>query len=351
MRALLVFAFCGAAFAADLKVGTATARPGEKATGVLTVPAGVDAASSLAVILINGAKPGPTLALISGAHGTEYASIIAMEKLADAIEPAQLAGAVIIVPLVNPASFAQKVPHLNPVDGKNMNRYYPGKPDGTQTERVSWAISKQVVEKCDYLLDFHGGDLDENLRRYTYWADTGNPKLDNTTRGMVLAFGLDHIIIQRWRPSDPPPAAITLTRYASSIGKPAVAAEAGHAGTVLADDVDVLVRGSLNVMRHLKMLPGQAPLVEHPVWIGQAAVLASEVDGIFYPLVGPEAYVTKGMTIGYVTDYSGKRIWDAKSPISGVIVYINALPSMKKGDNVADIGEIAEEPGTSGSAR
>ena len=232
MRAFLTLAFCGVALAADLTVGSATARHGQKSTGVLAVPAGVDAASSLAVILINGAKPGPTLALVSGSHGTEYASIVAMEKLADSIEPSQLSGAVIIVPLVNPASFAQKVPHLNPVDGKNMNRYYPGKAEGTQTERVSWAIAKQVVEKCDYLLDFHGGDLDENLRRYAYWADTGNARLDTTTRGMVLAFGLDHIIIQRWRPSDPPPAAITLTRYASSIGKPAVAAEAGHAGTV-----------------------------------------------------------------------------------------------------------------------
>jgi len=344
MRALLALTFCGVSLAADLTVGTATARPGQRATGVLAVPAGVDAASSLAVILINGAKPGPTLALVAGSHGTEYASIVALEKLAESIDPAQLTGAVIIVPLVNPASFAQKVPHLNPVDGKNMNRFYPGKADGTQTERVSWAIAKQVVEKCDYLLDFHGGDLDENLRRYVYWADTGNPKLDNATRGMVLSFGLDHIIIQRWRPTDPPPTAITLTRYASSIGKPAIAAEAGHAGTVLAEDVDVLVHGSINVMRHLKMLPGPAPLVEHPVWIGQASVLPSEVDGIFYPLVGPEAYVTKGMTIGYVTDYSGKRIWDAKSPVSGIIVYINALPSMKKGDNVADIGVIAEDP-------
>jgi len=339
-----VLAFCGVALAADLTVGSATARPGQKVTGVLAVPAGVDAASSLAVILINGAKPGPTLALVAGSHGTEYASIIAMDKLADAIDTAQLSGAVIIVPLVNPASFTQKVQHLNPVDGKNMNRYYPGKADGTQTERVSWAIAKQVVEKCDYILDFHGGDLDENLRRYAYWADTGNARLDTTTRGMVLTFGLDHIIIQRWRPSDPPPAAITLTRYASSIGKPAIAAEAGHAGTVEAEDVDVLVRGSLNVMRHLKMLPGSAPPVEHPLWFGPAAVLASETEGIFYPLVGPEAYVSKGMTIGYVTDYFGKRIWDAKSPVSGVILYICALPSMKKGDNVADIGSIAEDP-------
>ena len=135
MRAFFVLVFCGIACAADLTVGTATARPGQRATGTLTVPAGVDAASSLAVILINGAKPGPTLALVAGSHGTEYASIVALEKLSDSIDPAQLTGAVIIVPLVNPASFAQKVPHLNPVDGKNMNRFYPGKADGTQTER------------------------------------------------------------------------------------------------------------------------------------------------------------------------------------------------------------------------
>ena len=167
----------------------------------------------------------------------------------------------------------------------------------------------------------------------------------------MLAFGLDHIIIQRARPSDPPPAAITLTRYAGSIGKPAIAAEAGHAGTVEAEDVGDLVRGSLNVMRHLKMLPGAAPPVEHPLWIGPAAVLASETGGIFYPLVRPEAYVSKGMTIGYVTDYSGKRIWDAKAPVSGVILYICAVPSMKKGDNVADIGEIAEDPAAGRSDR
>lgn len=351
MRALLALAFCGVTMAADLTIGSATARPGQRVTGALTVPAGVDAGESLAVILVNGAKPGPTLALVSGSHGTEYASIIAMEKLADSIDPAQLSGAVIIVPLVNPTSFERKVPHLNPVDSKNMNRYYPGKPDGTQTDRVSWVIAKQIVEKSDYLLDFHGGDLDENLRRYAYWADTGNTKLDNITRGMVLSFGLDHIIIQRWRATDPPPAAITLTRYASSIGKPAVAAEAGHSGTVLAEDVDVLISGSLNVMRHLKMLPGTTAPVEHPLWIGNAAALTSEADGIFYPLVGPEAYVSKGMTIGYVTDYSGKRIWDAKSPVSGVILYICALPSMTKGGTIADIGEIAEDPAAGGSNR
>jgi len=342
LRSLLfVLLLCGPSWSADITVGTAAARPGQKATGFIQVPAGIDAATNIAVIVVNGSKPGPSLALIAGSHGTEYASIIALQKLAQSADPSALSGALIVVPLVNPASFAQKVPHVNPVDGKNMNRFYPGKPDGTQTERASWAIARQVVEKCDYLIDLHGGDLDENLRRYSYWANTGKDSLDNTSRGMVLAFGLDHIIIQDFR-SPPANGAVTITRYAAGIGKPCVTAEAGHAGTTHSEDIDVLIQGSRNVMRHLKMLPGNAAPVEHPLWIGHVAVLASEQDGVFYPLFGPEAYVKQGMRIGYLTDYFGNKIWDAVSPVSGVIVYIGAVPSMKKGDTIAYIGELAE---------
>src|ERR1700693_371340 len=192
---VLSLSLASAALAADLTVGTATARSGQKATGVLPVPAGVDAATNIPVIVVNGVKPGPTLALIAGAHGTEYASIIALEKLAQMAEPSGLSGALIIVPLVNVASFAQKVPHLNPIDNKNMNRFFPGKSDGTQTERASWALAKQVVEKCDYLIDLHGGDLDENLRRYSYWPQTGKDRLDAASRGVGVGCGLAPLII------------------------------------------------------------------------------------------------------------------------------------------------------------
>src|SRR5215831_21143672 len=119
-------------------VGTASAAPGQKATGYLEVPAGVDAATNIPVVVVNGAKPGKVLALVSGAHGTEYVSIIAIEKLIAQLDAVQLTGTVILVPLVNIASFEQKVPHVNPVDNKSMNRFYPGKADGTQTERASY---------------------------------------------------------------------------------------------------------------------------------------------------------------------------------------------------------------------
>lgn len=337
----LLFLFAAWSHAADVTVGTATARAGTRANGVIRIPAGSDAAANVPVIVINGVQPGPTLALIAGAHGTEYASIVALQKLAAAVDPSKLSGVLVIAPLLNIASFAQVVPHLNPVDGKSMNRLYPGQAEGTQTERISRAITEQVLEKCDYLIDFHGGDLDENLRRYAYWADTGKEQVDTVSRGMVLAFGLDHIIIQRNRAPVAPGGSVTITRQAQNMGKPAIAVEAGHAGTVTAEDVDVLVNGSLNVMRHLKMLAGAAPPVEHAVWIENPKVLTAEAEGVFFPVVGPEAYVTKGMRIGYVTDYFGEKIADIAAPVSGVVIYIRAIPSLKKGDNVADIGEIA----------
>jgi hypothetical protein len=221
-----------------------------------------------------------------------------------------------------------------------MNRMFPGKADGTQTERASWALTKQVVEKCDYLIDLHGGDLDENLRRYAYWPQTGKDPFDAISRGMVLAFGLDHIILQR-NQAPAVPGATSISRFAEDSGKPTIIAEAGHAGTTDAADVDALVRGCESVMRHLKMLPGAPAPVEHPVWIGPITTVKSDQDGIFYPLVVPEAYVQQGMRIGYVTDYFGNKLSDVTSPVSGIVAYICAVPSMKKGDTVANIGEIA----------
>ena len=166
-RLFAMFVVClttGICAAQSFTVGTATAAVGQKAFGTIEVPPGSDAAASIPVAVLRGAKPGPVLALVSGLHGTEYASIIALEKLIQSLDPGQISGTVIILPLVNIPSFEQKVPHVNPVDGKSMNRFYPGKADGTQTERALFAITRQIVERCDYLIDYHGGDLDEDLR-------------------------------------------------------------------------------------------------------------------------------------------------------------------------------------------
>jgi len=318
----LVILTSGVAAAQDravFSVGTATAKRGQKVTGVIEVPAGVDAGTNIPVAVVHGAKPGPVLALVSGAHGTEYASIVALEKLIVLLNPAEISGTVIIVPLVNIASFEQKVPHVNPIDHKSMNRWYPGKIDGTQTDRASYVITKQVVDKCDHLIDLHGGDLDESLRPYSYWSRTGNESQDRISREMVLAFGLDLIIISTDRPKDPG-ASRYLENTATTRGKPSITAEAGHAGTVEPGDLSALVDGCLNVMRYLKMLPGKPEPIEHPVWIEKVLTIASEQTGIFYPLVKRGTYVEQGMKVGYVTDYVGKTIFEARAPAAGVVL-------------------------------
>jgi predicted deacylase len=326
---------------APFTVGTASASPGQTATGVISVPAGGDAGYDIPVAVVNGAKPGKVLALAAGSHGTEYASVIALEKLIGLLNPAEIAGTVIILPLINVNSFEHIVPHLNPVDGKNMNRFFPGNMQGTQTERASALITREVIEKSDHIIDMHGGDIDENLRPYSYWTVTGNAAQDSISKEMVLAFGLDHVIISPDRPKDPA-AARYLENAGSTRGKPSFTVEAGRAGTVEPEDVQALIDGTLGTMAYLKMLDRPVRPVEHPVWLENLATVSSEVTGIFYPLVQRGTYVAQGMKLGYVTDYVGKTIAEPRAPVAGVITFVRAVPSLGKGDTIANIGVVAK---------
>src|SRR5260370_1289757 len=205
-----------------------------------------------------------------------------------------------------------------------MNRFYPGKSDGTQTERASFLITREIVDRCAYLTYYPGGDLDESLRPYAYWGPTGREAQDRASKEMVLAFGLDHIIIWRERPTDP-----AATRYldntASVRGKPSIVVEAGHAGTVESDDLALLVNGTLSTMRALKMLPGDSHPIENPVWIEKLVDILADGPGIWYPLVKPGTYVSAGMKLGTITHYTGKVIAEPRAPRSAVVLHANAV--------------------------
>jgi predicted deacylase len=324
---------------ATFTVGTATATRGQKTLGAIRVPAGSDAGYDIPVAVLHGARPGPVLAVVSGAHGTEYASILAVEQLIDAVNPADLAGTLVLVPIVNIASFERIVPHVNPVDNKSMNRFYPGNASGTQTERASDAITKEVVDRCDHLVDLHGGDLDENLRPYSYWTVTGNQKQDELSRAMVLAFGLDHIIISDDRPRDPN-ASRFLENTATTRGKPSFTAEAGRSGPVDANDVAVLVEGVQRLMGHLKMTSKVVPRIANPVWIERIVTIAAETDGVFHPSVNRDAHVVKGAKVGFVTDYLNRPLQEVFAPEGGIVMFVRALPSLKKGDTIANVGVV-----------
>src|SRR5207249_7410752 len=135
---------------------------------------------------------GPTLALIAGNHGYEYSPILASQRLLSSIDPQRLRGKILLVHVANVPSYLKRTIYYSPIDGKNLNRVYPGKKDGTISERIAHAITREIIERADYLVDIHAGDGNESLRPYTYWSPLGlNARADSIARQMALAWGND----------------------------------------------------------------------------------------------------------------------------------------------------------------
>ena len=328
---------------ATFTVGTATAKRGERAYGALIVPPGVDSGMSMAVAVIHGAKPGPVLALIAGAHGTEYASTVALTRIIARIDPKTLAGTVIVAPLLNVASFEQMTVHLNPVDKKSMNGNYPGDPAGTQTQRALAIVADQIVKQADVVVDLHGGDLDEDLRPYSYWVRSGNDAQDAKGKQLALAFGLQYVILLDLDVSQPA-GRRNLSGYALSAGKTSIVAEAGRVGVSSTGDVNSLIDGCLNVMGSLGMFDRAAPPVEHPVWIGNDVRVRAEAPGMFYQLVARGEFVMAGSKVGYLTDYVGRPMGDVLAPLTGIVTFVRGVPSVWKGATLVNVGVPYADP-------
>jgi predicted deacylase len=320
-------------------VGTATASRGQIAYGEIAVPSGKDAAASMSVAVVHGAKPGRIVAFVAGSHGTEYASTVALTRLITRIDPKSLSGTVIVLPLANVASFEQMTPHLNPVDRKGMNAGYPGTASGTQSERAVALIAAQIVDPSEVIVDLHGGDIDEDLRPYSYWTRTGVAEQDNASRTLAFAFGLDHIIL---RDVDTTNRASTgsLGGYALSKGKTVLVAEAGRSGLTLTGDVDALVNGCLNVLGSLKMIARTVTPVAKPVWVTGGTRVAADKPGMFFATAARDTIVHEGDSIGYTTDYVGRQTGTVRSPVTGLVTFIRGVPSMWSGATLANVSPV-----------
>ena len=307
-------------------------------THTIVVPAGVDAATEIPITTIRGDRPGPTLALVAGNHGYEYPPVLALQKLR--IDPARLAGTVILVHAANMPSFLGRTVYFSPVDGKNLNRCYPGKPDGTVSERIAFAITTQVIERCDYLLDLHCGDGNEWLRPYVYQTVTGRDEIDAANARLVLAFGIDHIVVDRSRPSDPA-ASIYCSNTAITRGKPAATIESGFLGRTDDESVDRIVHGIHGVLRDLAMTEEGPEPLRRAVYLDPVEVITSPASGILYPMVEPDQMVKECDPIARITDFFGRDLATVSSPIAGKVLYIVATPPIVKGQPVGCVGTPA----------
>jgi predicted deacylase len=306
----------------------------------IEVPHGVDAATQIPVTTITGAHPGPVLALIAGNHGYEYPPILALQELRAHIHDDEMSGTLILVHVANMPSFLGRTVYFSPVDGKNLNRVYPGQADGTVSQRIAYAITREVIEKADYVLDLHCGDGNESLRPYVYKAVTGEAKMDAAIERLVLAFGIDHILVDRSRPTDPAKSLYCSTT-AITRGKPAVTIESGSLGMSDAESVARIVAGIRGVMRELKMTSKGPDPVAKPVYLDPSAVITSPATGILYPMVERDQMVSKGTVLARITDFFGVEIAMVESPLTGVVLYIVATPPIVKGQPVACVGTHA----------
>ncbi len=322
-------------------IGTISAQPGTTVSGDLQVPGRPgDPGTIIPVSILHGAKPGPVLALVAGTHGAEYPPILALERLRASIDPRTLAGTIVMVHVANMPAFLGRAVYYTPGDHKNLNRVFPGKADGTISERIADVLTREVIDKAQYLIDLHCGDANESLRPYLYWTINASPSLVEQIRQLALAFGMDHIVLDASRPKDPA-GSVYLENTAITRGKPAMTIESGALGQSDEESIQRIERGVAGVLKHLGMRDtGPAP-IEHPVFLGRSLVLTSNQTGIWYPVVERGQTVAEGALIGRITDFAGKTIEEVRAPFAGEMLYVVGTPPTTKGEPLGFVAQAA----------
>ncbi len=312
-----------------LKLGILSANPGEKCFGINEFP--VDGRPyRLHMWLINGSAEGPTLVVSAGVHGAEYASVAAALKLGQSLDAMDLRGQVIVVPVMNMSSFRARSIYVCPLDGKNLNRVFPGHALGTASEQIAEWVFGNVIRQAEYYVDLHGGDLIEALVPFTIFFRSGNDQVDQLSLEMAQIFGIPCLVR-----SETPGSTFCA---AARAGIPAILAEAGGQGIWTRDDVALHSDGLHRLMRHLAMIPGGDPeplpsrVLERFLW------LRSEHEGFWYPRVAVGEEVKAGQELGRITDYEGCVLQQAISPADGRVLFIVSSLAINDTDPLLAVG-------------
>jgi hypothetical protein len=322
-------------------VGGVTAQPGATVSGELQVPArGAEPGTIIPFSIVHGAKPGPVLALVAGTHGAEYPPILALQRLRVSIDPKNLSGTILMVHVANMPAFLGRSIYYTPGDNKNLNRVFPGKADGTISERIAFVITREIIDRSDTLIDLHCGDANESLRPYLYWTLTAPPALVERGRQLALAFGMDHIVLDNARPTDPA-ASMYLANTAVTRGKPAMTIESGAMGQSDEESIVRIERGVAGVLKHLKMQTAGPDPLQQAVFLGRNQVITSGFTGIWYPLVERGHTIAQGALIGRVTDFQGRIVEEVRAPFSGEILYVVGTPPVSKGEPLGFVAALA----------
>ena len=289
------------------------------------------AGTDVPVIDITGAADGPQLTVISGVHGCEYASMAGVRRWAAALDPARLRGRVRVVPVLNITGFRARAPFVVPQDGKNLNRCFPGNPDGTLAERLAHAAFTEFIQGADGLVDAHCGDMVEALEPFAmYEAGSG----EGRARELAEAYGLGYVM--RQEPGPDRAVGGTTSAAAAAIGVAAITAEAGGCGLVEEDMVALHVRGLGRVLTAMGIADADAngaPAGAGEPWaaeyLGRFLWLRCAQEGWWEPAVVAGEKVAEGQLLGRVHSIDGaESLEEIRSPADGIMIFLTSSPAV-----------------------
>lgn len=304
--------------------------PGKKTAEYI----GIDGTNiKLPITLIAGKNPGPTVLITAGVHCAEYVSIQTAIELSSELEPEDIHGDIILLPLMNPTGFEQRSMSLVPEDGKNLNRVFPGSADGTLSDKIAYTVVRHLQSKADYYIDLHGGDGFESLTPYVYYAGAAAPEVSACSKAMAEQVNVPYLV-----------RSATATggayNYAASCGIPSILIERGCMGAWNPFEVVSYKEDVYRILHHLgvwtrETAPKECDSVElHTVFYPSAGQ-----TGCWYPCFRPGDSFKKGDRLGEIKDYFGNTLETYAADTDGILLYQVGSLCVLKGDTLLAYGE------------
>ncbi len=283
----------------------------------------------LPVLLARGGKsgkmPGQTLVVTAGVHGDEFEGIRALFEVFRELDPAEMTGDLLAVPVANPPAFWNGT-RTSPLDGGNLARVFPGDPQQGPTAAIAHALGQAVISRADFYLDLHSAGV-----RWVMPTMAGYDARDPRSRAAALVFGAKVI----WgHPAIAPGRTVS---FAAERNIPWLYTEARGAGRIDAGDLGVFRAGIVHLLRHLAILPGQPASPETINWRlhGDGNIddgLVSAKRGFFVSNVELLQQVTAGEDLGRTLDLHGETIERFDAPADGIVALMRQFPMVEPGE-------------------
>jgi predicted deacylase len=311
-------------------------KQGEKKRGYLSVAARGDGTYiCLPLMVVNGVHEGSTLVASGGVHGDEYEGPEAIRRVWRELDPGQLSGTFVGVPVVN-VTAVEAAARKSPIDGFDMNRIFPGRQDGYISERIAHFFFNEIVLKADGYVDLHAAGNAFTIAPMAIYLETGDDEFKAKELAFVKAAGLDLL----WKGRGLWAAAHV---EGAKRGIPGITVELGQEGRCSEPLVALGEQVVLNLMKHLRMVEGPPQLPDKQTTV-KGTYLHSQAGGIFHPEAVVGQVVGRGDTVGLITDFLGETLETVEAPYDGIVCSIRTFPSTRPGEWTVFVGEVVETP-------